>query len=302
MNIPDLVLGTAMWGWTVPPKKCFELLDLFYAQGYRQIDGATNYPINKVPEDFRKAETILQEWITANGVNDLQIMMKVGSLNNMRSPDHNLSKSFLLINLDDYRSKFAQNLDTLMVHWDNRDDPSAIEETLKALGDIREQGIKVGLSGIKHPDIYYELNQEHSVDFRIQCKHNLLVSDYSRYKDFHGTKRFIAYGVNAGGIKFSVSEYRSESSLKARGGKVDQVPSIVPQLKVLITAQQLSSEIKSFNQCGMIYACYHPDMEGVLIGPSNTEQLNNTIEFYRLLKAKDYSDFYHAMKNLVKRV
>jgi len=46
-NTVQPLLGTAMWGWTVSRPVCFDLLDTFYAAGFRQIDAAVNYPINK---------------------------------------------------------------------------------------------------------------------------------------------------------------------------------------------------------------------------------------------------------------
>ena len=67
---PDLILGTALWGWTVPESTCYKLLDRFYEAGFRQIDTATNYPINKDPACFRLSESILINWISTNKVND----------------------------------------------------------------------------------------------------------------------------------------------------------------------------------------------------------------------------------------
>ena len=57
----EIMLGTALWGWTTPPTVCYQLLDHFYESGYRQVDAATNYPINKNPSDFRRGEKILAE-------------------------------------------------------------------------------------------------------------------------------------------------------------------------------------------------------------------------------------------------
>jgi aryl-alcohol dehydrogenase-like predicted oxidoreductase len=53
----QLLLGTAMWGWTVSRPTCFDLLDTFYAAGFRQVDAAVNYPINKNPDDSERQNT-----------------------------------------------------------------------------------------------------------------------------------------------------------------------------------------------------------------------------------------------------
>lgn len=298
---PTLLLGTAMWGWTIPETRCFELLNAFYAAGFRQIDTATNYPINKRPEDFRRAETILKSWTDAHGVTDLGIIVKVGSINNLRSPEHNLSKSFLLMNLDDYRAKFGSNLDMLMVHWDNRDDAAAIGQSLEALDEARRQGLKIGLSGIRHPEIYADLNQQFQFDFHIQFKHNLLQSDYERYKNFHGSNRFIAYGINAGGIKLDASAYHADSSLSARGGDITQEPPIAAPLRAIIAEANATDDrpaIESMNHCGMIFAYHSPDVAGILVGPSKVSQLEDTLNFYQHLHQFDFQDVYQKMSAL----
>lgn len=298
---PTLMLGTAMWGWTMSKAQCFEVLDTFYQQGLRIVDAATNYPINKQPGDFRLSENILEEWLKVNGVNDLQVIMKIGSLNNMRSPEHNLSYSFMVMCLDEYRFKLGSNLDTIMIHWDNREEATDIRQSFEALQLASEKGLNVGLSGIRYPKIYAQLNQEYGLDFSIQIKHNLLHSDYPRYADFHGKPRFITYGINAGGLKLNAGQYQQNSSLKTRGGNVEVMPPIVDQIKEVLKESNASNQgqpISKFNECGMVYAFYSPDIKGILLGSSSKKQLMESIQFYQLLKGGAYADFYHKLLQL----
>ncbi|MCP3927679.1 MAG: hypothetical protein GY705_01095 [Bacteroidetes bacterium] len=303
-NHPKLILGTAMWGWTIDRKRCFELLDTFYLAGYRDIDAATNYPINKKEEDFRRSENILLDWIKTNGVNDLKVMMKIGSINNMFSPENNLSKSFMLILFDEYKFSFEKNLETLMVHWDNRNDATQIHSTLEALEVANKQGFCVGLSGIKHPDAYAELNKSFKMDFRIQIKHNLLQSDYERYKSFHGKQRFITYGINGGGIKLHQSDYKDNSTLVARGKDTSNSYPILAPLNELINNWNIEidqQKIQSFNQIGMCWAFHSPDIEGILIGPSSVNQMEATFSIYEELKEGKYHTFYKKLQDLKKK-
>ena len=83
----ELVLGTAQWGWTIGRETAFEILEYWSGAGFRSIDCATNYPINRQPECFRAAEGILSDFILAHGLKDLDVTMKVGSMDNMRTPD-----------------------------------------------------------------------------------------------------------------------------------------------------------------------------------------------------------------------
>ncbi len=297
---PGLILGTAMWGWTMDEATCFAVLDDFYAAGFREVDGATNYPINKQPADFRRAEKILCEWIKAHGVNDLRVMMKVGSLNNMRSPDNDLQKSFLLMCLDDYGAMLGSNLDMLMIHWDNRDDEAQIQSTLEALAITRDSGLRVGLSGIRRPDIYAAINARFQLDFYIQIKHNLLQSDYDRYKPFHGNQRFLAYGINAGGVKLDSTRYNQHSSLSVRGGDTSNQSPIIEALRQWLDSGP-TPPFADFNQSSMAYVYHSPDIAGLLIGPSQIEQLRDSIVFYNTLQNIDYQDAYHYLIQLKKQ-
>lgn len=298
---PTLTLGTAMWGWTMPKTTCFEILDFYYERGFRKIDTATNYPINKQPEDFRRSENILLEWIKTHGVQDLETIVKVGSVNNLRSPEHNLSKSFILMNLDDYRHKYDSNFNMLMIHWDNRDNKEAIQETLEALDEARKLGLEIGLSGIQHPDIYKELNKTFQFDFHIQFKHNILQSDYNKYKVFHGNGRFMTYGMNAGGIKLESKDYTESSSLKARGGNIEQEHPITSRLQQILTKANENATrpaLNTMNQIGLLYAYYSPDVESLLIGPSKLSQLKDSLEFYMQLQSYDFTDIYKKLDRL----
>ena len=93
----NLALGTAMWGWTVDKEICFKMLDLFYESGERYIDTACNYPINGLSKDRYASENIIAEWIKINGVNDLNIIYKLGSITNTNTPKYIFMKRFINI-------------------------------------------------------------------------------------------------------------------------------------------------------------------------------------------------------------
>jgi aryl-alcohol dehydrogenase-like predicted oxidoreductase len=298
IEAPTLLLGSAMWGWTTPKTTAFALLDEWYGQGFREVDAAANYPIDKDPAHFRLSENMLLEWLKTHEINDLRVVMKIGSVNNLRTPEHVLTKSFVLMMLDEYGWKFGNNLATLMVHWDNRDDADAIRDTLEAFEVARSKGLQVGLSGIRHPEIYASGNAAFGFDFRIQLKHNVLQSDYDRYAPFHGKRRFIAYGINAGGLKLEKNAYSAQSSLAARGGDVMKEPPVLPAIRAMLGEANRRSDrppLTAFHQVGMIYAFYQPDMQGILLGASGVDQLRESIEFYQTLQAIDYQDVYEAM-------
>lgn len=297
----DLLLGTALWAWTVSKAQAFKLLDDFYAAGFRWIDAATNYPINKNAEDFRAAEDILCEWINTHGVTDLKVLMKIGSVNNLYTPENNLSPSFIQIIYNEYLHLFGKQLAEIMIHWDNRDNPAEIRASLEALDSIRQEGVGIGLSGIRHPAVYHELNASFGFDWDIQLKHNLVYSDYPRYTAFHGSPRFLAYGINAGGLKFPSSSYRQDSSTSVRNVPTEKYEALIKQVASTLdsyNAQSSAASLTRFNECSMVYTYYSPDIKGILIGPSKSEQLQSSLAFFQQLQAGQHEALYHQLAAL----
>lgn len=303
-DFPELVLGTAMWGWTVPRERAFSLLDTYYSAGFRRIDAATNYPINKQPEDFRKSERILAEWINAHGINDLSILMKVGSLSNLGLPDYNLNPSFLLYNWRYYQGYLGDNLGGLMFHWDNREEEEAILESLSVLQQIAASGLEVGFSGVKFPDLYAKVLEKWKGTYLIQLKHNLTYSDYPRYAALHPFGRFYAYGINAGGIKLDANSYHRNSSLKVRGGNLAGGSVVSEDLsKGLIdfNATHPEQAIHKMNEAAMAFALQSPGFSGVLIGPSQLVQLVESLAFYRKVQQEDYAHLFALLLEIHRR-
>ena len=296
MKSTDLYLGSAMWGWTIDRPTVFALLDTFYAAGFRDVDTATNYPIDKNPEHWRLAETWLAEWLDAHGVSDMRVMIKVGSVNNLKTPDQRLGRSFLHMQYAAYQRLFGTNLDTYMVHWDNRDDEAAIAETVTALGEIAKTGCRPGLSGIRHPDQYAAGGAKKLPDFKIQVKHNPLQSDYERYAPFHGARAFIAYGINAGGIKLNRA-YHAKSSLVQRGGPPEKLPFDPVALREL--GSTVDPPLTQFNEWGMLYAHAHPDFCGILLGTSRVAQLGSSIAYHRRLQSGALDALYPKLLQLL---
>jgi len=301
MTQKKLLLGTAQWGWTVPREEAFRLLDAWLAAGHRAVDAATNYPINKNPADFRAAENILLEYVQAHGLRDLDITMKIGSMDNMRSPEANLSPSFVLMMATEYARLFGENLRVVMLHWDNRDESPAIHATLEALANAqKELGVRPGISGVKHPEAYVQANMDLGLSFDIQLKHNVLHSDLPRYAAFSGPEhRRYAYGINAGGLKLE-APYPAGSTFLARGGDPEKAAAVLEKIRTTLPKWNTAfvrPPLRTMNQIGLIYAALHPDLDGLVLGFSSLAQLQETLDFWRNLDTFDYTD---VMSTLIK--
>lgn len=308
MTSKTLLLGTAAWGWTVDRREAFHLLDAWLDAGFRGLDAATNYPINKNPADFRAAEKILEEYILAHGLQDLHITMKIGALDNMRTPDANLTPSFILMMAAEYRRLLGSNLQTIMLHWDNRSEEAPIVESLQALAALqRELDIRPGLSGIRHPDVYARLNEPLGLGFDIQLKHNVFQSDLERYTPFfpghagaESRHRFFAYGINAGGVKLE-GPYPSGSTYLVRGGDPSKVGASLDMLRQLLPKWNTASvrpPLRTMNHLGLIFAGLQPRLDGIVLGLRSVAQLRESLDFWRNVETFDYSDVYAALLNM----
>jgi aryl-alcohol dehydrogenase-like predicted oxidoreductase len=302
MTNKQLLLGTAQWAWTVSREEAFQLLDAWLDAGQKAIDCATNYPIDKNPAHFRAAEGILQEYLQAHGLSTLQITMKIGSLDNLRSPEANLSPSFVRMMTGEYRRLLGNNLRCVMLHWDNRSDPEAIADTLHTLVDVcREEGLRPGLSGIRHPEVYAPLVEQTQVSFDIQLKHNILHSDLPRYAPFQRlAHRYFAYGINAGGLKLE-GEYSPDSTLKARGGDPAAAEMLLASLREALLRWNTAfvrPPITAFYQIGLLFAALHPQLDGVVLGCSSIAQLRQTLDFWRNLETFEYTDVFDQLVHI----
>jgi len=308
-NHKTLVLGAAQWGWTVQSADAFAILDAWLAAGHRCIDLATNYPINKNPADFRKAEKILLEYIGAHGLNDLDVTMKIGSQDNMRTPAINLEPSFILMLAMEYRRLFTGNLKGIMFHWDNRRDENAIAQSLTALAYLQEvDRLRAGLSGIKHPDLYAAANREFGLAFDIQFKHNILQSDLQRYAAFFSKNnneaaqhRFFAYGLNAGGVKLE-GPYPAGSTFLARAGDPAQAAPLLDQLRQRIpkwNTDFVRPPVRTMNHVGLIFAGLNPAISGMVLGFSSVAQLRESLDFWRNLDTFDYNDVFADLQKRI---
>ena len=295
-----LVLGTAMWGWTIEKKECLKILDYFYEKGFRCIDTASNYPINNKTNYFRYSENILKEWISHNKISDLEIYVKIGSTDNSGNSFNNLSFSFLLMNYQYYIQKFGRNLKNFMVHWDNRDSVSSIHLTIKALEIIKSKGVDIGLSGIKNPNIYYETQRKSILNCTFQLKHNIFSSDFERYSMFNDKGKFLVYGINGGGIKLN-NIYNEKSNIIVRKKLSESIrrETILKNLKQKIIRNFKSSfwNINNFNHIAMIHAYNTSWVNGIIVGPSNLIKLKDTVLFYDKLVKNDSFNIYKIIIN-----
>jgi aryl-alcohol dehydrogenase-like predicted oxidoreductase len=299
----DLILGTALWGWSIDKPAAFALLDSYYKEGFRWLDTATNYPIDRNPEHHRLAEKMLAQWAQDRKVFDLSLIVKVGSLSNDGSPVNDLTPEFIRHAHGKYRTLFGTNLDGLWIHWDNRDSLENISATLSALREVSPSQ-PVGLSGIRYPELYAKAGRDLDLRFRIQIKHNLLSSALAHYKGLRERSTFYAYGLNAGGLSLTPSSSES-SSMRLRHIDPAVLSRLRPRIEAFIQESReagSSRQWSTLNQIAMLYAYGSPELSGMIIGPSKLEQLAESISCFRQLESRDIESCYRKLAEMIQVV
>ena len=279
----NIILGSALWGWGVDRRTAHELLDNFVQVGGRYVDVAQNYPINKRKQDFGLAAKWLTEWITINGEQDVSIILKVGSLDNMGGSETNLSESNIRSAEAEFREKWGAALAALAIHWDNREDDEfeGIQETVNVMSDIFREGGGIGFSGVQRPDLYLKAAPELAKDWWIQVKENSLTdSARLKYSKYFPDSTYIAYGINMGGLKNAPQEYNSSSRLRG----IEYSDELVSRLSKLLTSDHgLNPVPRNFNELALSTMYRNQCLSGVIVAPRSLSQLQSTMSFWKAL-------------------
>lgn len=280
----QIMLGTALWGWGVEKREVFALLDAFVDLGGQYIDAATNYPINGVAEDFGRAAAWLGEWLNSNTGTKLSVLLKVGSKNNLGSPDADLSPEVFAQAEKRYQEIFRGNLSALAVHWDGREkaDTSAIAATIHCLDEIHQRGLQIGFSGVKSPEIYQAVAPHLADKWMIQVKENALTQTArSQYSPYFPKAQYIAYGINMGGVKSRSNDSNSSVSLR----NIQQPLELVDRILAFVESDNfLEPKPESLIEFSLALAIFNPYLSGVITGPRNLSQLKHTFEFSRAIQ------------------
>ena len=281
-----LVLGTALWGWGIERREAYQLLEHFLQSGGSTIDTATNYPINKHKEDFGLAASWMADWVQQHGDSSLELIVKIGSRDNMGSPDVNLTPDHIERAVDTLKNQFANALSCISIHWDNRADAehqmAAIAQTVETMSKLEQAGLSIGLSGIKYPQLYFKADPALAEKWIIQVKENFMTrAAREAYQTWFPKARYLAYGINLGGLKIEAP--KENSSIELRQINIPQL--LTERLgNFLHTNHGFEPHPMTLNELALAVSYVNPSLSGIVIGPRNVEQLQNTLAYWKSLE------------------
>jgi aryl-alcohol dehydrogenase-like predicted oxidoreductase len=138
IEMPPLMFGGNVFGWTIDEATSFRLLDALIAAGFNAIDTADVYSVWVRGHQGGGSETVIGNWLKRRGRrDDVIIATKLGS--QMGSGEKGLSRAWIMKEVDaSLRRLQTDTIDLYQAHRDDPDTPQ--EETAQAFADLVKQG------------------------------------------------------------------------------------------------------------------------------------------------------------------
>ncbi|MBC8507387.1 MAG: aldo/keto reductase, partial [Chloroflexi bacterium] len=141
LKVSELCLGSMQFGWTADEKLAYEILNAAYAAGINFIDTADIYSRWADGNPGGVAETIIGKWLKKFNVPRDQVIIatKVRGPMGDTPNDEGLSRYHIMRAVEaSLRRLNIDYIDLYQTHWYDENTP--IEETLRALDDLIDQG------------------------------------------------------------------------------------------------------------------------------------------------------------------
>jgi aryl-alcohol dehydrogenase-like predicted oxidoreductase len=296
IELPPIMFGGNVFGWTADEATSFKLLDACVAAGINAIDTADVYSVWARGHQGGESEIVIGNWLKRRGKrDDVIIATKVGS--QMGSGDKGLSRNWIMKECD--ASLKRLQTDVIDLYQAHRDDPdTSQEETAQAFADLIKQG-KVRAIGASN---FVATRLKSALD--VSKAHNL-----PRYESLQPLYNLVErpafeeeleplcqaeqlgvinyYALAAG---FLTGKYRSEADLKKspRGGGVKKYLGEAGQ-RVLRELDDVAATHKATPaQVALAWLIARPSVTAPIASATNLEQLQDIVQAVQLkLTAKE---------------
>lgn len=218
LQVPPVVFGGNVFGWTVDKAASFRLLDALVEAGLNAVDTADVYSAWVPGHAGGESEAIIGEWLRARGRrHDVVILTKVGM--EMPGQGGGLSAAWIARAVEGSLGRLGTDvIDLYQAHKDDGQTP--LEETLGAFARLIEQGKvrAVGASNYDAPRLRAALETSATLGLpryeSLQPQYNLMErgieADLLPLCQEHGLGVIPYYALAAG---FLTGKYRSEADL-----------------------------------------------------------------------------------------
>lgn len=224
LQIPPIVFGGNVFGWTADKKRSFELMDEILDMGFNMIDTADVYSRWADGNSGGESERIIGEYMKDRGNrNKITLATKVGS-SMQQGGNKDISEKHILKAVEDSLQRLqTDHIDLYFTHWD--DDKTPIEETLGAYQKLIDQGKVryIGASNLSSSRLIASLKAAEREELP---KYEVFQPEYSlmEREKFEGDIQKICENYNLGVTSyfslasgFLTGKYASEKDIKGTG-------------------------------------------------------------------------------------
>lgn len=286
IDVPPIVFGGNVFGWSADKARSFELLDALMARGFNCVDTADMYSCWVPGNQGGESETIIGEWMKARSNRDqVVVITKCGAPNSPGGGD--LSAAHIAKAAEaSLRRLQTDHIDLYLAHYDDKVTPP--EETLGAFQRLIEQGKvrAIGASNYAPDRLRQALDAGARPDRpRYQCLQPL----YNLYdrSEFEGPLETLCRERGLGVITyfslasgFLTGKYRSPADLgksAARGGGVAHY--LNPRgLRILTTLDTVAARCQATPaQIALAWLIAHPVVTAPIASATTLAQLDELL-------------------------
>jgi len=285
LNVPVIMLGGNVFGWTMDEAASFDLLDRAVDAGLNFIDTADVYSSWVPGHTGGESETILGNWFKKTGKRDQVILAtKVGI-------EKGLAPNYIQEAVEDSLRRLQT--DYIDLYQAHKDDPKTpLEHTLGAFDRLIQQGKVrfIGASNYSGARVReaLEVSKENGLPAyqTLQPHYNLLEreeyeADLAPVAQEYGLGVIPYFSLASG---FLTGKYRSKADLagKARGGMVEKYLND----RGLDVLQTLDSIAKAHNstpaRVALAWLLTRPGITAPIASATTADQLNELVEASKL--------------------
>ncbi len=291
LNVPVVMLGGNVFGWTLDESASFRILDAALDKGLNFIDTADIYSYWDPGNSGGESETILGRWFTRTGKRDKVILAtKLGKP--MGEEKKGLSASYMKQAVEDSLRRLQTDfIDLYQAHMDDPETP--LEETLEAFTRLVKEG-KVRVIGASNYS-GQRLKESLEISRKHQLENYQSIQPHYNLVERSAYEKEIAPVVQASGIGaipyyslasgFLSGKYRTLEDTQGKPRGQGAAKYITPEgLAVLQVLDEVAEEYNSNPaRVSLAWLIAQPGITAPIASATTESQLQDLVEATKLI-------------------
>ncbi len=289
VQVSELCLGTMQFGWSVNQTDSFEVMSAAQAAGINFFDTANIYSRWVDGNPGGVSERIIGNWLKMSGVKRDEMIIATKVRGQMRESGPNkegLSRQHIMWQVEESLRRLQTDyIDLYQTHWFDENTP--IEETLRAMDDLVQQG-KVRYIGCSNYPAWRLTEATWAAEYYKYVRYETLQPHYSLVKraEFERELQDVCETYGIGVIPYSplgggflTGKYRKDAPQpeSVRAASVQRYMTD-KNWALLDTMDTICADHdKSLSQLALAWVLDQKTIVSPIIGPRTLDQLNDNL-------------------------